>query len=124
VAKRILIVEDERLLQRTLTDALRDQGYEATAASDARHAERLLFPTSDFDLVVLDNRLPDRSGVDLLRRIRAAELPVRVIVMTAYGKAGLLAELKRLEVDGFVEKPFDLSNFLQEIADVVGAQSS
>jgi len=124
VGKRILIVEDERLLQRTLTDALRDQGYETSAASDAKHAERLLFPTSEFDLVVLDNRLPDRSGVDLLRRIRAAALPVRVIVMTAYGRSGLLAELKKLDVDGFVEKPFDLAMFLREIADVVGATSS
>jgi DNA-binding response OmpR family regulator len=120
VPKKVLIVEDERLLLKTLTDVLRDQGYEAEAASDAETAETLLFPRNDFDLVVLDNRLPGRSGVDVLRRIRREALPLRVMVMTAYGRNGLEAELQELQVDSYVKKPFDLDGFLSEVADIVG----
>jgi DNA-binding response OmpR family regulator len=120
VAKSILIVEDERLLLKTLTDALRDEGYETSAAHNAEDAEALLFSDGSFDLVVLDNRLPDGSGVEVLRRIRDEELPVRVMVMTAYGRNGLEAELTTLGVDRFVKKPFDLASFLKDVADVVG----
>jgi two-component system response regulator AtoC len=123
LGKKILIVEDERLLVKTLADALSDQGYMTEVAGDAGQAEQLLFPESSFDLVVLDNRLPDRSGVEVLRRIRDEGLSVRVIVMTAYGTNGLEAELKKLKVDGFVKKPFDLNRFLEAIADVVGRNS-
>ena len=124
MGKKILIVEDERLLVKTLADALSEQGYTTSVAGDADQAEQLLFPESSFDLVVLDNRLPDRSGVEVLRRIRDEGLSVRVIVMTAYGTNGLEAELKKLKVDGFVKKPFDLDRFLEAIADVVGSRNS
>lgn len=120
MAKSILIVEDERLLLKTLTDALRDEGYETASAQNAADARTKLFTDGRFDLVVLDNRLPDGSGVEVLRRIRDEELPVRVMVMTAYGRNGLEAELNTLGVDRFVKKPFDLASFLKDVADVVG----
>ena len=120
MTKRILIVEDERLLLKTLCDALKEKGYEIGVASNATEAEQLLFPAGDFDLVVLDNRLPDRSGVDVLRRIRDEGLNPRVLVMTAYGTKALETELEALRVDGLVKKPFDLGGFLEAIADLVG----
>ncbi len=122
--KKILIVEDERLLLKTLADALTDNGYSVKTAASAEEAETLLFPESGFDLVVLDNRLPARQGVDVVRRIRAEALPVRVMVMTAYGTNGLASELEKLKIDAFVKKPFDLEKFLEAIADVVGGEGT
>jgi len=124
VQKKILIVEDERLLLKTLADALTDNGYSVKTAASAEEAETLLFPESGFDLVVLDNRLPARQGVDVVRRIRAEALPVRVMVMTAYGTNGLASELEKLKIDAFVKKPFDLEKFLEAIADVVGGEGT
>jgi len=124
VAKKVLIVEDERLLSKALSDALLDRGYSTETAASAEQAEELLFPASTFDLVVLDNRLPVRSGVDVLRRIRESDLTARVVVMTAYGGNGLETELEALEVDAFVKKPFDLEKFLDLVADLVGAERS
>lgn len=122
--KKVLIVEDERLLSKALSDALSDRGYTIETASSAEEAEELLFPSSTYDLVVLDNRLPVRSGVDVLRRIRETDLESRVVVMTAYGGNGLEGELEALRVDGFVKKPFDLEKFLNLVADLVGADGS
>ncbi len=122
--KKILIVEDERLLLRTLADALEERGYSVKTAASAEEAEPLLFPRGGFDLVVLDNRLPGRQGVDVLRRIRDASLPVRVIVMTAYGTNGLETELDKLKVDAYVKKPFDLEKFLEAIAGIVGGEGT
>ena len=124
MSELILIVEDERLLLKTLGDALKEKGYSIETAASGEEAELLLFPDGDFDLVVLDNRLPGRSGVDVLRRNRSEGRPVRVIVMTAYGSNDLERELKSLKVDGFVNKPFDLSVILDAIADAVGSGGS
>jgi len=124
VAKKVLIVEDERLLSKALSDALSDRGYATETASSAEQAEELLFPSSAFDVVALDNRLPARSGVDVLRRIRSEQLRSRVVLMTAYGGNGLEGEAEALEVDAFVKKPFDLERFLDLVADLVGADGS
>lgn len=123
VPKRILIVEDERLLRKTLSDALGEQGYIVEVASTAAQAAQQLFPASEYDLIVLDQRLPDGSGVEVLRRIRDEGMDGSVMVMTAYGTTGLERELRELGVDGFVSKPFDLGRFLESIADVVGGST-
>jgi DNA-binding response OmpR family regulator len=121
---RILIVEDERLLLKTLADALREKGYRIETAVSAAEAETQLFPRGDFDLVVLDIRLPDRSGIEVLQRMRSAGQGTRVVAMTAFGSNGLTQELQRLKVDIFLKKPFDLSRMLESVADLVGASES
>ncbi len=68
----LLIVDDEEKILKGLTKALRGEGHEVIAASDPREARRLL-ANRDFDLVIVDNRMPELSGLDLIRELSAAE---------------------------------------------------
>ncbi|MBI5837273.1 MAG: response regulator [Candidatus Eisenbacteria bacterium] len=121
MAKSILIVDDERLLARTLSKALKEAGYKAAIAATAEQAEKQIFSDQVFDLVVLDYRLPKSSGLAIVQKMREQNVGSRVILMTAFGTPEVRAEARRLQVDKFIRKPFDLTRMLNEISDLVGA---
>ena len=68
MAKSVLIVDDEKLLVRTLSNALKEAGYRIAVAGSAEQAEKHVFGEPPFDLILLDNRLPKESGVDEIGR--------------------------------------------------------
>ncbi|UCF79618.1 MAG: response regulator [Candidatus Eiseniibacteriota bacterium] len=118
MAKSILIVEDQRLLARTLSSALREAGYEASTVRSAEQAEKRIFSGSGFDLVILDNRLPKADGLSVLQELRKREAETKVILMTAYDSSGVREKAHSLGVDGYVKKPFDLGwmlSYVQEL---------
>ena len=79
---RILIVEDEEHLARLLAEVLGREGHAAETVSDGRSAlARAL--TEDFDLLVVDWMLPDLDGVRVVRKLRAADVRVPVLMLTA-----------------------------------------
>ena len=69
---------------------------------------------------VLDNRLPKESGIELVRRLRERAVKSKVILMTAYETPEVKAEAKRLKVDRYVRKPFDLTVFVEEVRNLIG----
>ena len=83
----VLIVDDEQLLVRTLSSVLSEYGYRITVAGSAEEAAPRIFGQEGFDLVLLDNRLPGESGMQLMQRLREQAVRSKVILMTAYGTA-------------------------------------
>ncbi len=81
---RILIVENEEHLVRLIVEVLGSYGYTAETARDGRSAltRALVEP---FDLLIVDWMLPDVDGVQVIRRLRAAEVGVPVLMLTARG---------------------------------------
>jgi len=120
VSKRVLIVEDERLLARTLSTALQEAGYDTVVSHSAEQAERHWLGKRLFDLVILDNRLPKSSGLDLLKSVRERGVGSKVILVTAFDKRGLKSEAKRLGVDKYLRKPFDLDSILSTVTELIG----
>jgi len=120
VSKRVLIVEDEDLLRRTLASAFREAGLVAVTAANAEEAEAFLFPTPEVDLVVMDNRLPRTDGVSVLRRLREGEARCPVILMTAYDRAEVRTAAETL-ANGYMVKPFDLARMLEEVTRLLGS---
>ena len=120
VAKTILIVEDERLLARTLSTALKEAGYNAVVTHTAEQAGEKWLEGAVFDLVILDNRLPKGSGLELLQAARDSGRTSKVILMTAFGNRDVRAEARRLGVDKYVRKPFDLDNMLRSVTELIG----
>ena len=79
---RILIVEDEEHLADLVAEVLGREGYAAETAPDGRTAlARAL--SEDYDLLVVDWMLPDLDGVQVVKRLRGAEVRVRVLMLTA-----------------------------------------
>jgi len=119
VPKMILIVDDEKLLTKTLSNALKDAGYKTATATNAETAEKQIFSGKGFDLILLDNKLVKKSGLDIVRKMRDRDVKTKVILMTAYDSPEVKSEAKELEVNRYVKKPFDLPSMLDIVKEVI-----
>jgi DNA-binding response OmpR family regulator len=106
VARTILVVDDEPTLRETVVDALEAEGFRVVSAADGREALSV-FRTERPDLVLLDLMLPELSGIEVCRIIRA-ESGVPIVMLTA--KSSELDKVVGLELgaDDYVTKPFSL----------------
>ena len=120
MAKSVLIVDDEKLLVRTVSNALKEAGYRIAVAGSAEQADKHVFGDPPFDLILLDNRLPKESGIEVVKRVRDRAVKSKVILMTAYETPDVKTEAKRLKVERYLKKPFDLTVLLEEIHDLIG----
>jgi two-component system KDP operon response regulator KdpE len=110
---RILVVEDEVAIRRSLEIGLRANGYDVLIAADGRTAVQACTEDSP-DLVLLDLGLPDLSGFDVLRRLRGWST-VPVIVLSARHGSRDKVEALDLGADDYVTKPFGLDELLARV---------
>lgn len=103
--EKILIVDDEALIRKSLRQMLLSKGYDAAVADSAAHA-RKVFQPGEYSLALIDLKLPDGSGIDLLREFREAQPDLIVIMMTAFGSIETAVEAMRLGAHDYVNKPF------------------
>ena len=101
----VLVIDDEPVLQDVLGTLLEAQGFEYLAATSAARGLEVL-REEEVDVVLLDLMLPDRSGLDLLPEIRAADPQLPVVVITAYSSIESAIEAMRLGAFHYVPKPF------------------
>ena len=109
LGKAILVVDDERTLRFTLKEGLSEEGYRVEAAADGSEAlERL--KQDEFHLVLLDQKLPDTSGLDLLKEIRSRHPGIQVVMMTAYGQIAQAVQATKAGCYDYLSKPFELDH--------------
>ena len=115
--RRVLFIEDEPALRLSYARAF---GSRYAASFAATGAEALqLFMEQPPDVVVLDLRLPDTDGIDLLRTLRRHRPGLRVIITSAYLSLEPQLQVLDLPHDGYLVKPFDLDDLGRRI-DAVG----
>jgi len=107
----ILLVEDKDSLRRVLRLTLENAGYSVAEAADAREALNEI-ATSRHRLVLTDLRMPNGSGLDVLRSARAADADVPVIVMTAFGSIDEAVQAMKDGAHDFLQKPVDSNHLL------------
>jgi DNA-binding NtrC family response regulator len=117
--KRILIIDDEPNARLTFRLALEAEGYPVgEAGSGAAARERLR--AEPFDLALLDLRLPDAGGLDLLEQLHEEGLATPVIIVTAYGSVPDAVRAMKLGAIDFLEKPVRPAELRGRVAEVVG----
>ncbi len=106
---RILIAEDDLTSRKVLESALRKWGYEVISTSAGDESLRVLRAEDRPGLAILDWMMPELSGVDICRELRAAEVgnPVYIILLTALGRKEDVVAGLRSGADDYVTKPFD-----------------
>ena len=114
---RILIVDDEKIQRDMLRGFLEKQGYEVLSAAGGREA-LALFASHPVHLVLVDHRMDDMNGDELLRQLRASSPLVRAIMITAYGSVDTAVRVMQLGADDFLEKPVDLRLLLEKIRSI------
>jgi two-component system KDP operon response regulator KdpE len=113
VAERILVVDDDETIRRTLRINLRARGYEVEGVGSGRDALSTL-EAAPADLVVLDLGLPDIDGVEVLRRIRARS-SVPVVVLSARQQSDDKVEALDEGADDYVTKPFGMDELMARV---------
>jgi DNA-binding NtrC family response regulator len=110
----ILLVDDEEKILKALGRALRDAGHTVTETASARHGQRLLGERA-FDVLIVDNIMPEVSGLDLIREFVAAvpehERP-QILMMTAHATVESAIEAMKLGALDYLQKPFEIDELL------------
>ncbi len=108
---RILIADDDAAIRRLLRSVLEDEGYEVAEVGTGAEILAAYASPNPPDLVLADVRMPDQSGIDVLRarsKAKTADGFQPLIVMTAYGSSSLAIEAMQLGAYDYLTKPFDM----------------
>lgn len=119
----ILVVDDEPDLRTLYELTLLREGYRVETAGTLAEA-RAQLQLCRFDVLITDMRLPDGSGMELLRELRDQRRRERTIVMTAYGSAENAVEALRCGAFDYLTKPVDLKQFRTVVASAVQGEGS
>jgi CheY-like chemotaxis protein len=124
-APRVIVAEDEPDVRQMVVVALRGMGYDIiearTGAELLDHLGDALLdgdPQARPDAIVSDIRMPGLTGMEILAGLRHAEWPTAIVLMTAYADRATRDEAKRLGVDAFFEKPFDIDDLVTALVNV------
>ena len=113
-AHRLLLVEDEPSLARTLSDRLVAEGYEVEVAGDGPSGQRMA-ANGSFDLVLLDVNLPGKNGFDVCRDLRQGGTSTPILMLTARNELVDRVLGLKLGADDYLAKPFETLELLARI---------
>lgn len=121
MAKTILIIEDDALNMRLFNDLLQSQGYNTVQTMDGREAVALVRETLP-DLILMDIQLPEISGMELTRTIKADDelRDIPIVAVTAFAMKGDEERIRESGCDGYISKPISVPNFLETVAQFTG----
>lgn len=110
----ILIIDDEQVQRDILKGFLKKQKHRVDTASGGKEA-LAIFMEKPFDLVLLDHRMEDMNGDEVLGRLKKMDPKILVIMITAFGAVDTAVKVMRLGASDFMEKPIDLMELLEKI---------
>jgi DNA-binding response OmpR family regulator len=104
-SRSVLIVDDEKNIRLTISQALEALNVETDEAADGEEA---LFKLGrkEFSLILLDLRMPGMDGMEVLRKVREIRPDIRVVILTAYGTVESAVEAMKMGASDFIQKPF------------------
>jgi DNA-binding NtrC family response regulator len=102
---KVLVVDDEEVMRKLMTKILEKAGYAVHTAAGGTEAKQLLLE-HQFDMVLSDVKMPDMSGFDLLKQIKAKYPGIAVIMMTAYADSYTIKDALLFGADEYITKPF------------------
>lgn len=120
---RLLVVDDDRSMVRTLSDILTLEGWEVSPAYSGEMAVRAT-REDRFDVVLMDVKMPGIDGVDALKEIRQSHPDIRVILMTAYSAPERIAEAERAGAVRVLSKPVNVAELFQLLAGGIDRECS
>lgn len=112
--RKILVVDDEDALRTVLSAELNSEGYDVGTAADGMEALTEL-RKSPYDLVLLDIKMPNMNGFEVLKVIKEQYAGTKVIMLTGFADLKNAIESKKLGAEDFVSKPYDLVDLLTTI---------
>ena len=117
--KRILLAEDEEVLRMLVVDTLEDEDYIVDEAADGGEALDL-FQKNQYDLIILDYMMPVYTGLEVIEKIRTAEINEHTNILMLSAKSQVSEQERTLQAgaDYFMPKPFSPLKLLEKIEDI------
>lgn len=111
---RILVVDDEERFRNTMCKLLTVEGYEASTAGSGQEALEEL-RNNPYDMVILDIKMPEMGGVQVLSEIKKIDASLEVIIMTGYASVDTAKEIMKLGAYDYLLKPYVIAELLEKI---------
>ena len=111
---RILIIEDERSLNKTITEGLNEFNYQTDVAENLKDGEYYI-SIRNYDLVLVDWMLPDGNGLEIINQVKSRSPRTAVVVISAKDEAKDEVEALKAGADDFLAKPFDFNVLVARI---------
>jgi len=115
---KILVVDDDAIVIRSCKRILEAEGFEVSAVPSADSALETM-KTSDFDLLLIDVKMPKRDGMYLMREIKKNWSEIPTIIMSGYPTPETIAEVLRLGANLFIPKPFRPDELVKSVRQVL-----
>lgn len=120
---RALVVDDESSLRTALFRILDRQGFQVVTANAKREAEALITTDTPFDLALIDLRLPDGDGLELMTRLRQIHPACQVIILTGHGTIENAVKATQMGAYHFVTKPFNMEELVSIVDKAISHKS-
>ncbi|GBE03868.1 alginate biosynthesis transcriptional regulatory protein AlgB [bacterium BMS3Abin09] len=115
--KKVLVIDDEPIVRLSSKRTLAPEGYDVTLADSGREGIEIL-ERETFDVILLDLKMPDMSGIDVLKVIMEKWPGTKVIIVTGYSTVDTAVESLRLGAYNHIEKPFTPNSLLAAVKEV------
>jgi len=120
---RILIIDDDENIRKVLTTILEDEGYDVESVDTAKKAiERTR--RKFYNLALIDIRLPDMEGIELLTKMKNTTPKIRKLIITGYPTLQNAVEAVNRGADAYIMKPFDIEKVLEAMKDQLKKQQN
>ncbi len=117
--KRILVVDDNKLIRRALREAINREDFEVLEGENGKQALQK-FEENHLDLLVMDIKMPDTDGMEVLRKIRVVNKELPIIIITAYKCLEKDPEIVLGNVSAFMTKPIDIEALRAKVTEILG----
>ncbi|MCH7399383.1 response regulator [Belliella sp. DSM 107340] len=114
MSNKILIVEDDVVFCKLLTRFLSKNNFQVMDAQNGRDALELM-ELNDFGFAILDYRLPDMNGIDILEKLKSKNQESKIVLITRYGDEDIATKAIDKGADAFVSKPINPDDLLSVI---------
>lgn len=117
---KILVVDDAAFMRMMVKDALTKNGYSDIIEAPDGEAACALFKSESPDLVIMDITMPNKTGIEALRDIKAMDSSAKIIMCSAMGQEAMVVEAIKLGALDFIVKPFKPDRIIQAVTKVLG----
>ncbi|MEY8414834.1 sigma-54 dependent transcriptional regulator [Tissierella praeacuta] len=120
---KILVVDDEQLILKIIKEELTSVGYDVDLASDGEEACQKIID-KEYDLIVLDNKMPKKNGLEVLKKRNNLGSNSIVIMMTAFGTIDNAVEAIKLGAYDYITKPFEIEELINKVEEALKIKKS
>lgn len=111
---KILVIEDDRIVRTLIHHVLESEGHDTDMADNAAMGEKMIFE-NQYDLIILDIGLPDKSGLEVCKTVRDNKIETPVIILSAYQSVETKISGLGTGADDYLTKPFDKKELIARI---------